>query len=154
SQCVSQHEGQFDAVIGMEVIEHVENPWEYLRLLKRMAKSGGLIVVTTPNVESWASRWNYLLTGRLTHFEDGDYIGSGHINPISSWEFRLSAEALGLVNIRTYETCRLPLIWITRNLRLMIGSFILAPIRFALTGRISGDITLCVARKPADGAPF
>ena len=144
----SENEGRFDAVIGMEVIEHVENPWDYVRLLKCLAKPAGLIVVTTPNVESWVSRWNYLFSGRLSHFEDEDYTGSGHINPVSPWELRLIAESLNLTNVQVFEACRLPVFWVTRNLRLMVGSFVLAPIRLLMAGRVGGDITVCIACKP------
>lgn len=150
----TEHEERFDAVVGMEVIEHVENPWDYIRLLKRLVKPAGLIAITTPNVESWASRWNYLLTGRLAHFEDADYIGSGHINPVSGWELRIIAEALGLEDIQVRDVCPLPWLWLTRNLKLMLGSFLLAPFRVLLQGPIAGDITLCLARKPgAQGLP-
>ena len=31
---VAKFKGSFDAVIGVEVIEHVENPWAYVRLMK------------------------------------------------------------------------------------------------------------------------
>lgn len=151
---VVENTDRFDAVIGMEVIEHVENPWEYIRLLRTLVKPGGHIFVTTPNVESWVSRWNFLMRGRLAHFEDGDYIASGHINPVSSWELSLILRELGFIDVQTRDICSLPLIWITRNLRLMLGSLLLAPLRWALSGRTEGDITLCFARRPesAQGA--
>lgn len=145
----AENEGRFDAVIGMEVIEHVENPWDYLRLLKRLAKEGGLIVVTTPNVDSWVSRWSHLISGRLSHFEDQDYVGSGHINPVSPWELTLIAESIGLVDVKISQVCHLPFFWITKNYRFMIGSFVISPIRFLMSGHTSGDITVCMARKPS-----
>ena len=148
-----ENERRFDAVIGMEVIEHVENPWDYLRLLKRLVKPGGLVVVTTPNVESWASRWNYLITGRLSHFEDEDYTGSGHINPISPWELQMIVETLELTDIQVFELCRLPVLWVTRNIRMMIGSLVITLIRPLLSGRIAGDITVCMARMPDAPTP-
>jgi SAM-dependent methyltransferase len=136
----------------MEVIEHVENPWEYVRLLNSLAKPGGLLVITTPNVDSWASRWNFLVTGRPYHFEGGDETLSGHINPVAAWELRLITERLNLADVQFFQLCRLPAIWITRNLRLMGGSILLAPFRWLLSGPTAGDITLCLARKPEQEA--
>lgn len=144
----STNGSSFDAVIGMEVIEHVENPWDYVRLLKLLAKPGGLIVITTPNIDSWAGRWTVLLTGRPYHFDREDETGSGHINPVAPWELRMIAERLQLADLQFFELCKLPVFWITRNLRLMLGSFLLAPFRPLLRGAIAGDIILLLARKP------
>ena len=54
------HEGRRDVPIGMEVIEHVENPWEYCRLLLSLVRPGGVVLITTPNVESTLSRTTLL----------------------------------------------------------------------------------------------
>lgn len=35
-----RHTDEFDLVLGVEVIEHLENPWEYVRNLKALTKIG------------------------------------------------------------------------------------------------------------------
>jgi SAM-dependent methyltransferase len=142
-------QGQFDAVIGMEVIEHVENPWEYVRLLTRLAKPGGLVVVTTPNVQSWVAQWNQLVSSRPYHFELGDETSSGHINPVPSWELLLIARRTGLTDGTIVGLCRLPWFWVTRNVKLMLGGVLMLP--FMIVGRhmIAHDIVALIARKPA-----
>lgn len=40
---------QFDTVVLLAVIEHIENPVTFLRQIKNMLKPKGLIVLTTPN---------------------------------------------------------------------------------------------------------
>lgn len=41
--------GPFDVVLNMEVIEHVEDPGEYLRTCARLVKPGGVMIVATLN---------------------------------------------------------------------------------------------------------
>ncbi|MFM6053542.1 MAG: class I SAM-dependent methyltransferase, partial [Sphaerospermopsis kisseleviana] len=46
----------FDAVCCMEVIEHVENPWSLLKEIHSLLKTGDKLILTTPNITSFASR--------------------------------------------------------------------------------------------------
>ena len=42
-------DGSADVVAAVEVIEHLENPRDFMRKLVRLAKPGGWVIVTTPN---------------------------------------------------------------------------------------------------------
>lgn len=57
--------GPFDAVLLVDVIEHVSDPVGLLRESARVLAPGGEIVVVTPDVGSWAPR---LLGWRWWHF--------------------------------------------------------------------------------------
>lgn len=46
----------FECVIAGEIIEHVPNPDDLLRDIRRVLKPGGLLVLSTPNMVSWANR--------------------------------------------------------------------------------------------------
>jgi 2-polyprenyl-3-methyl-5-hydroxy-6-metoxy-1,4-benzoquinol methylase len=48
---------QFDAIVAGEVIEHVENPGMLLRNLRRHLKSGGRLIISTPNPFFAAQTW-------------------------------------------------------------------------------------------------
>lgn len=48
--------GEFDAVTLQHVIEHVYDPEELLREAHRILKPGGVLVVVTPNAQSWGHR--------------------------------------------------------------------------------------------------
>lgn len=80
--------GRFDAAVSVETIEHLENPFQFLRELARVTKPGGLIVVTTPNVHSIRSRLKYLVCSLPTLFEyvADDNMGQ-HITPVSMGTF-------------------------------------------------------------------
>jgi len=97
-----QHKESFDIVLGVEVIEHLENPWEYVRLLKSLLKQNGLILITTPNTSSWYSRLLFLRTGRFRQFSDGD-LSYGHVAPISPWELQVILEKEGISNYGLYQ---------------------------------------------------
>lgn len=136
----------FDAVLGIEVIEHVENQWEYVRQLKKMLKPNGLMIITTPNTTSWLSRMKFLLTGRFHQFSDKD-LDYGHISPITPWELGLilKQECLSQISIEPAGT--LPAIYITGLNRETLLSLMIFPIRPVLKGLIDGWCVLAIGRK-------
>lgn len=50
----------FDVVTGTEIIEHVLNPDHFILEAKRVLKSGGLLILTTPNIAAWFNRIIFL----------------------------------------------------------------------------------------------
>lgn len=50
------NEGGFDVAVSFEVIEHINNPVEEIRKMKRVLRSGGLVYCTTPNFSSLSRR--------------------------------------------------------------------------------------------------
>src|SRR5437867_8458398 len=42
-------DGEGDVVTAVETIEHLENPWAFVRSLARIARPGGWVIITTPN---------------------------------------------------------------------------------------------------------
>ncbi len=63
----------FDLVVAAEVIEHLENPRGVARELYRILKSGGTLILTTPNNESWRALGALVLRGHFVHFGDSSY---------------------------------------------------------------------------------
>jgi len=62
--------GQFDVIILVDVIEHLQTPARLIRLLLKSLKPGGFIVLSVPNVAHWSMRLS-LLTGRFNYSATG-----------------------------------------------------------------------------------
>lgn len=88
--------GTFDAIIAIELIEHLENPAHFLRETSKCLKQNGIIIVTTPNIESGPSRAAFFIMGNISFFSKADMQGSGHISPLLHHIFALHVENAGL----------------------------------------------------------
>jgi 2-polyprenyl-3-methyl-5-hydroxy-6-metoxy-1,4-benzoquinol methylase len=62
-----------DVVTALETIEHLENPRAFVRELVRLAKPGGLVIVTTPNQLSLLSLLTLIVKKRFSAFQDVHY---------------------------------------------------------------------------------
>ena len=70
----------FDLVVAIEVIEHLENPTNFLRSVSSCLRPQGVAIITTPNVENLPGRIRFLVSGRLRMFtEQGDRT---HLTPV------------------------------------------------------------------------
>ncbi len=65
-------DASFDALTSIEVIEHLENPYHFLRECARILRPGGVLIVSTPNPEHIYNRISFLLRGRFYRFLDGN----------------------------------------------------------------------------------
>ena len=48
--------GEFDVIVSSQTIEHINNPIEEIRNIKKLLRKGGLFYITTPNFNSYL-RW-------------------------------------------------------------------------------------------------
>jgi SAM-dependent methyltransferase len=90
---------RFDAAVAIEIIEHVENPFAFLRETARILKPGGLLFLTTPNVESVASRLIFLYTGRLSNFGAYETVRTAHITPMFRWKLEMALDEAGFERV-------------------------------------------------------
>jgi 2-polyprenyl-3-methyl-5-hydroxy-6-metoxy-1,4-benzoquinol methylase len=75
--------GAFDCVIATELIEHLENPRHLLRQCFRALRPGGVLFVSTPNIDSPISQALHARTGEFQWFGEAEYRRDGHITPVS-----------------------------------------------------------------------
>jgi SAM-dependent methyltransferase len=56
-------DGSFDLVASVEGVEHLENPFSFLREIRRVLRPNGLLLLTTPNIVSLRSRTRFFFSG-------------------------------------------------------------------------------------------
>lgn len=80
----------FDAVICCEGIEHIFSPFHFFSELERVLRPGGILIISTPNIQNLYSRVQFLCTGYLFQFDPfnnpilkkGELADKGHISPV------------------------------------------------------------------------
>lgn len=87
--------GKVDAAVAIEIIEHLENPFRFVRECAKILKPGGLLFLTTPNVEAMNSRLMFLYTGRLNGFGAYETVRPAHITPIFKWKLDMMLAEAG-----------------------------------------------------------
>ena len=75
----------FDTVLAIEVAEHLENPWAFLREALRVVRPRGQVIFSSPNVCSLPSRFEFLRKGSLHYFREESFVGVYHVTPIFPW---------------------------------------------------------------------
>lgn len=70
----------FDAVMAVEIIEHVENPAQLLRSCRGVLRDQGSLFLSTPNVESARARLQWLVRGQPLWFAGDEVTRNRHIS--------------------------------------------------------------------------
>lgn len=83
-----------DVVAAVEVIEHLENPRDFMRKLVRLVKPGGWVIVTTPNQLSLLSLLTLLVKQRFQAFQDVHY--PAHLTALLEIDLRRIGAECGL----------------------------------------------------------
>jgi 2-polyprenyl-3-methyl-5-hydroxy-6-metoxy-1,4-benzoquinol methylase len=87
--------GSFDVVLLGDVIEHLRDPVDTLRRLRRFLRPGGRLVLSTPNVANWAIRLS-LLGGRWRYTDRG-ILDRTHTHLFTRATLREAIESAGYV---------------------------------------------------------
>lgn len=101
---------KFDLIIAMEVIEHLENPFHFIRNLEANLSINWVVLLSTPSIESKYYRLMFLLTWEMNYFSPYALENWWHITPIFRHllDYNLSLNKLYIESISTNR-----LIWIT-----------------------------------------
>jgi len=146
-------DGEFDALVSIEGIEHLENPSFFVRECARLVKPGGLVILSTPNVDSYRSRRSTYVHGFHKYFKpvSAHHKMAWHLHPIDMTFVRGAVRKAGLeimavaVNRMTGKN-----LW-SEALRPIFNRKLPAELR----GEIPyyGEVIIYILKKPAaDGA--
>ncbi len=104
-------DGTGDIVAAIETIEHLENPRSFVRELARIARPGGVIVITTPNQLSLLSKLTFLVRNQFNVFQEGPGLYPAHITALLEGDLVRIARECGLVDvaIRYTDSGRVPM---------------------------------------------
>ena len=134
---LAEYYESFDVVVASEVIEHVENPWQFVRSIDKILKKDGVAILTTPNTGSVISRLVFLLKGNLFQFEESD-LAYGHVTPVSLLKMNVIAEDTGFIIKYWGEGGSLPVIWLSGSLKHWLYTVFSLVLRPFMKGAING----------------
>ena len=102
-------DGAFDGAVSVETIEHLENPWLFIRELGRVTRRGGFVLISTPNTSNIHSRLLMLAEARPAWFRPHHLDPLGHITPIFEHLLEEMTRRAGLVREEVrYSSARIP----------------------------------------------
>jgi 2-polyprenyl-3-methyl-5-hydroxy-6-metoxy-1,4-benzoquinol methylase len=83
-----------DVAVAVETIEHLENPWAFMRTLADLVRPGGWVIATTPNQLSALSLATLIVRRRFSAFQDVHY--PAHRTALLEVDLRRAALECGL----------------------------------------------------------
>lgn len=114
------NEEKYDIVVSMETIEHIENSWSFLRGLRGLCKTGGYVVVSTPNVENPPSKVFFVRKNQFQSFTEKSFCEIGHINPLTEYEMRMISGQVGFEMVDVIGLGTHPIVWFTFDLKVCL----------------------------------
>lgn len=87
---------QFDLIIAIEVIEHLENPQHFLREAGRLMGSGTRLWVSFPNMYLYFAALSFLRDTSFVNWNVHQYWNLGHQTLLTDWLFRQHVLKAGL----------------------------------------------------------
>ena len=95
-------DNSFDVVTAMEILEHIEDPEKLLSEAKRVCRSGGSVIVTTPNkliIDDPAHVWSYVPSDVFALLEKI----STNVNVLLTCSTNRNIVGKAIIDFKTYQ---------------------------------------------------
>lgn len=128
---------KFDVIIAIEVLEHIFSPYLFIKNVKKILTKNGILVISTPNIESKFSRIFYLIFGKPAFFIDEPFPG-GHFSPIFTHylKYYLRLEKLKIIYKTNYGSI---LDYVKKNKKKILANLLLLFLFITLSIFIKGE---------------
>ena len=140
------HSEEYDAVICLEVLEHLKNPFHCLQFSTQLLKQGGLLFITTPNISNWYSRLLFLKKGDLHQFLARD-LEWGHITSLATSQLVHYLQMLQLIVRHIGPVGLFPPLIFSGGLSMAFVSVFALLLRPFQTGQLDGSSVLIISEK-------
>ncbi len=136
--------GKFDAIIALEIIEHLENHFHFIRCVKNCLNEDGVFYLSSPNAESTFSRAKFFMLGRLHFFSKEELYKTGHINPVFDHilKFNLDQNNLVIEKVFTNSNVWSQVFKQTKSLAVKVVYGIFFVLALCMRNRSNNDINL------------
>ena len=110
---------QFDVVLLLDVLEHMVDPFSFLRSLSPLLAPGAQVVVSVPNVAHWSVRFPLLFCGSFEYVSRG-ILDKTHLQFFTRKRFRQLLECIPAGKIENTSASIEPVefvlpAWMTKN---------------------------------------
>lgn len=62
---------QYDAILCLDVLEHMVDPWAFVDACARLLKPGGVLIASIPNMRTFPVLYKLLMKGKFEYAEQG-----------------------------------------------------------------------------------
>lgn len=118
----------FDAIVAMEIMEHIQDHEVFFKEANRILKPGGSVYISTPNILSLKSRSRFLFTGYFYSFkplELKNYDGLQHVASLTLDQYNYLGIKHGFksaeISVDKRQSTSLLLLWLWPIMKLMEG---------------------------------
>lgn len=137
--------GQFDLILATEVIEHLENPYKFIKNCLKNLKNNSLLYISSPNVDNIYSLIKILIKNVPIHFQESNF---EHLIPIHHFMIK---NALKIIEKEEKIKTELKVFYSRGIMKIFfpfkIGEKFFQAISIPLANRFFGEISIYKIRK-------
>ena len=93
---------KYDFIVALEIIEHLENPFHFLRQIKEIATPQTVIFISFPNIHLWQATRTFITEGTFVNWNVDQYWNTKHQTILTDWLFEQHLKKTGLKLVNKY----------------------------------------------------